>query len=274
MNTHLYSEDPIGLFDSGVGGLTVMKQLLKVLPCENYVYFGDTARLPYGEKSPETIIRYSLENAAFLLENKIKLLVVACNTASAYALDELQGLYDIPVVGVIEPGADRTVGMSKTGRIAVLGTRATIRSQAYREAILKRAPTFEVISIACPLLVPLVEEQYILHPATKLIVQEYLKPLKGSGVDTILLGCTHYPLLREVIEEVLGADVIIVDSANSCAEKVIEVLAEKNLQSSSQESIDPRYFVSDDAKKFQQLGERFLGISIPHVELSGCLQVR
>lgn len=261
------SEYSIGVFDSGVGGLTVMQQLLRVLPNENFVYFGDTARLPYGEKSPETIIRFSLENATFLLENKIKLLVVACHTASAYALRRLEELAAIPIIGVIEPGAHRAVTMSKNQSIIVLGTKATVRSRAYHEAILKRSPYAKVMSIACPLFVPLVEECYIRHPATKLIVQEYLEPLKDSDVDTILLGCTHYPFLKELIQEVAGSGVQIVDSAIACADQVVETLAQRNLQSAQRQAFEHRYFVSDDPVKFQQLGERFLGMTIGQVEM-------
>ena len=189
------SRPSIGLFDSGIGGLTVLQQLVRALPDENYVYFGDTARLPYGEKSRETIIRYSIENSIFLLDKNIKMLVIPCNTATAFALEKLQKIFSVPVVGVIEPGAERAVEVSKNERIGVLGTRGTIYSQSYQKAILKINPSAFVLPIACPLFVPLVEENYVAHPSARLIVQEYLRPLKDQFIDTLLLGCTHYPLL-------------------------------------------------------------------------------
>lgn len=243
-----------------------MHQLLNVLPEEHFVYFGDTARLPYGEKSRETIVRYSIENTIFLLEKNIKVLVVACNTASAYALEKLQQIFNIPVIGVIEPGADCAVQMTKTGRIAVLGTKGTVRSQAYQKAIQKRDPKATIIPLACPLFVPLVEERFIHHPAARIIVEEYLKPLKEQRVDTILLGCTHYPLLKELIRDVMGNEISIVDSAVSCAEKVAGVLNQYGLRTSKKIPSAHQYFVSDDPLKFQMLGEAFLGMPINHVE--------
>lgn len=188
----------IGLFDSGVGGLTVMQEIMKLLPHERLIYFGDTARVPYGNKGTRTIIRYSIENTICLLEKNIKLMVVACNTASALALPQLRRLFNLPIVGVIEPGAEKAVAATRNQRIAVLGTKATIQSGAYQTAIKKIAPHAAVIPIACPLFVPLVEEQWLDHPATHLIVREYLRPLQEQNVDTILLGCTHYPLLSTV----------------------------------------------------------------------------
>lgn len=257
----------IGMFDSGIGGLTVLQKLFQVLPAENFVYFGDTARLPYGEKSQETIIRYSIENTIFLLDKNIKLLVVPCNTASAYALDKLQQLFNIPVIGVIEPGADTAIELTTHGRIAVLGTKGTVNSGAYQKAILKRNPKIVVTSLACPLFVPLVEENYLDHPATKLIVHEYLKPLKEHKIDTLLLGCTHYPLLKELIQKEMGDDIAIVDSATACANKVVEVLIQRGLKVSRKADHEHQYFVSDDPHKFQILGEAFLGMPIRHVEL-------
>lgn len=259
------SSNSIGLFDSGIGGLTVMQQLLKVLPEEHFIYFGDTARLPYGDKSSETIIRYSLENAEFLLEKKIKLLVVACNTASAYAIDHLQQRLSIPVIGVVEPGADSAVQASRTGRIAVLGTRATVQSQAYQKAISMRDPGAVVIPLACPLFVPLVEEHFMDHPATRMIVEQYLKPLKEQRVDTVLLGCTHYPLLKDTIRHVMGNDVAIVDSALSCAETVKALLHEQGLKAPKKTHEEHHYYVSDDPRKFQILGESFLGMPLAQV---------
>jgi len=259
----------IGMFDSGLGGLTVMRQLLKVLPQEQFIYYGDTARLPYGEKSRETIIRYSLENADFLLTQQIKLLVVACSTASSFALEQLQQHLDIPVIGMIEPGADIALRSTKTGRIAILGTKGTIRSDAYKNAILARNPEAMVTSLACPLFAPLVEEHFLDHPATSLIIQEYLKPLKGQRIDTILLGCTHYPLLKDLICAEMGDDVMVIDPAMSCAEKVSSTLNQNSLHKPEEQVIgttEHRFFVSDDPEKFQMLGEIFLGRRINYVE--------
>lgn len=256
----------IGMFDSGIGGLTVMQQLLHIMPRESIVYLGDTARLPYGEKSRETVIRYSIENAIFLLEKNIKFLVIACNTASAFALEKLQNIFNIPVIGVINPGAEKAVQVTKTGRIAVIGTKGTINSQAYQRAILQLDPKATVIPIACPLFVPLVEEQYLEHPAAKLIVQEYLRPLKEQKIDTLLMGCTHYPLLKHLINDELGPKVTIVDSAVTCAEKVAAILAQQGLENCHPEPPEYRYFVSDDPQKFQLLGQAFLDMPITAVE--------
>ncbi len=258
----------IGLFDSGLGGLTVMKQIVSVLPQENVVYFGDTARLPYGGKSPETIIRYSIENASFLIQQQIKVLVVACNTASSYAIEHLQNMLDIPVIGVIEPGAEKAVSVTRNGRIAVLGTKATIASGMYQKQILSRLPSAYVKGIACPLFVPLVEEQFLASAAAKLIVKEYLAPLKEENIDTILLGCTHYPLLEKLIREEVGEEMKIVDSASTCAEKVRDLLSKANLQSRTLAPAEHRYFVSDDPERFRIMGSDFLGHPIQHVHLT------
>lgn len=260
-------DSPIGMFDSGVGGLTVMKELVRVLPYENILYFGDTARLPYGAKSPETIIRYSIENSIFLIDKKIKMLVVACNTASAHALACLQERFDIPVIGVVDPGAESAVRATKQGRIGVLGTKGTINSQCYQKAILKKDSKVSVFPIACPLFVPFVEENCLDHPAIRLVIKEYLKPLKDYHIDTLLLGCTHYPLLKELIQEEVGEDILIVDSALSCSEKILELLSQNHLQRLRKTSPHYHYFVSDDPKKFQQLGTCFFGKPLDHVAL-------
>jgi glutamate racemase len=258
----------IGIFDSGIGGLTVMREIMLRLPQENLIYYGDTARLPYGDKSKEVITRYSIENAIFLMEQNIKLLVVACNTASAFALEKLQKLFNIPVLGVIEPGAEKAIKVSKNKQIAVLGTKGTIKSGVYQREIEKKLPQAKVISLACPLFVPLVEEQFFHHPAASLIVREYLTPLKKHQVDTVLLGCTHYPLLKQRIMEELAENVSIVDSACTCAEKVAELLKECQLANRSNTLPDYRYFVSDDPVKFQSLGVDLLGIPINQVILN------
>lgn len=252
----------IGIFDSGVGGLTVLQQITRQLPHESIIYYGDTARVPYGSKSPDTIIRYSIENAELLMEYGIKILVVACNTAAAYAMEELRNRLPIPVVGVIGPGADKATRVTQNGRIGVLGTKATILSQAYQTEIGKRLPGCEVYPVACPLFVPLVEEGMSRHPATELIIREYLNPLKLRGIDTLLLGCTHYPLLREAIQEEIGNHVRIVDSASTCAEEVSHILKENGLEETEEVSPQHHYMVSDDPEKFRALARDLLALSI------------
>lgn len=255
----------IGLFDSGIGGLTVMKQIAQVLPNESMIYFGDTARVPYGNKSPQTVLRYSVECANFLMNKQIKLLVIACNTAcSSEAREVISQKFSIPVLGVIEPGAEKAVETTISGKIAVLGTKVTINSGAYQREIQKRLPKAEVLGIPCPLFVPLVEEQFSYHEAARLIVRDYLSPIKGSKIDTVLLGCTHYPLLRHLIEEELGEQIQIVDSALSCAEEVKRVLKKSNLMSLN-ESSKYDYYVSDDPDRFRCLGECLLDIPLENV---------
>lgn len=255
---------PIGMFDSGLGGLTVMQKLVSKLPYEDIIYFGDTARLPYGGKSSETIVRYSIENATFLIDKNIKILVVACNTATSQALDKLQQMFALPVVGVIDPSAEQAVKVSTHHRIAVLGTKKTIQSGAYQRAILQHAPKATVFPIACPLFVPLVEEGCIDHPAARLIVQEYLRPVKGQRVDTILLGCTHYPILKDLIQEEVGDQVTLVDSGSACADKISALLDRMDMK---KKPTPPsyQYFVSDDPHQFQRLGSAFLGFPIKDV---------
>lgn len=260
------SSDAIGLFDSGVGGLTVMREIMRILPHERLIYFGDSARVPYGNKGTRTIVRYSIENTITLLEKNIKLLVVACNTASALALPKLRQLFKLPIIGVIEPGAEKAAAVTRSQRIAVLGTKGTIQSGVYQTAIKKLCPEATLFPIACPLFVHLVEEQWVNHASTRLIVQEYLRPLKGENVDTVLLGCTHYPLLREVIQEEMGENVLIVDSASTCAEHVAAVLHKSALLSPLLQG-EHTYFSSDDPEKFRLLGEKFFNSPINNVEL-------
>jgi glutamate racemase len=261
------SSRAIGMFDSGVGGLTVMREILQALPHEDIVYFGDTARVPYGNKSSETIIRYSIENAIFLMEKNVKVLVVACNTASAYSIAKLQKIFNIPVIGVIEPGVQKAVQATRNRHVAVIGTRATIQSGIYQQEIEKRLPGAQILAIPCPLFVPLVEERFATHSAAKLIVKEYLAPVKNEQTDTLLLGCTHYPLLRELIQDELGDGVTIVDSATTCAETVKEILKLHRIQSTKTLG-SQTYFVSDDAEKFQRIGMDFLGRSLDNVSVA------
>jgi glutamate racemase len=249
----------VGIFDSGVGGLTVLREITKVLPQEDTIYFGDTARVPYGTKSPETVTRYAREITAFLVRRDIKLLVVACNTASAVALPTLKRLFPIPVVGVIEPGARRAVEVSRSGRIGVIGTAGTIRSSAYTRAIKRLNPAAEVLTKACPLFVPLAEEGWVDNQVARLTAQIYLQELIDSGIDTLVLGCTHYPLLKPLIADIMGNSVTLVDSAAETARTVAEILAQKKFLRPSSESGNHHYYVSDIPAGFIRVGNRFLG---------------
>jgi glutamate racemase len=251
---------PIGVFDSGIGGLTVVRELHRVMPHEDIVYLGDTARVPYGTKSPDTVTRFACEDAQFLVRKNVKAIVVACNTASAWALAELQTRFPLPVFGVILPGARVAMEKSRNRRIGVVGTAATVRSKAYGNAILGRDPGAKVFSQACPLLVPLVEEGMIEHKATQLILGEYLQPLLRRKVDTIILGCTHYPLLKKTMSRILGSGVALVDSAECCASFVAENLAQLRLLNQPGERLGSlRPYVTDDAERFEVMAERFLG---------------
>ncbi|MFI5344136.1 MAG: glutamate racemase [Chlamydiales bacterium] len=260
------SLSPIGMFDSGVGGLTVMREVMRALPNESIIYMGDTARIPYGNKSPDTIIRYSLENTSFLLNHKIKLLIVACYTASSSALESIRQHFGIPVIGVIEPGAEKAASITKNQRIGVLGTRATIQSKAYQANLFRLLPQSKVISIACPLFVHLVEESFASHSATRLIIQEYLKSLQGEQIDTLLLGCTHYPFLRDQIQQEVGPNVSLVDSGQSCAEAVSSLLKQHQMEAPPTQQATYDFFVSDDPLKFRELGERLFGMRLPSVK--------
>lgn len=249
----------IGIFDSGVGGLTVLREIMQVLPQEDTLYFGDTARVPYGTKSPETVTRYAAEIAAFLVKRDIKLLVVACNTASAVALPSLKRHLSIPVVGVIEPGARKAVEVTRTGLIGVIGTAGTIRSSAYTRAIKRLKPDAEVLTRACPLFVPLAEEGWTDNQVARLTAQTYLQELKEAAVDTLVLGCTHYPLLKQMIADVMGPDVTLVDSAAETARTVAGILADKRMLRPPAEKGNHNYFVSDIPAGFVRVGNRFLG---------------
>lgn len=249
----------IGIFDSGVGGLTVLKEIIKVLPQEDTIYLGDTARVPYGTKSPETVTRYSLEIASFLVKRDIKLLVVACNTASASSLEALTERLSIPIVGVIEPGARRAVATTRSGKVGVIGTEGTIRSSAYAKAIKRLNPEVEVITRACPLFVPLAEEGWTDNEVARLTARTYLAGLREQGVDTIVLGCTHYPLLKKVIGETVGEDVRLVDSAEETARTVADILRSRDLLRPDGEQGNHHFFVTDVPAGFIRVGNRFIG---------------
>lgn len=260
----------IGVFDSGIGGLTVARSIIQRLPHESLVYFGDTARVPYGPKSPDTVQRYSREIATFLRHEGVKAIVVACNTATAHALGTLREEFDMPVLGVVEPGARAAVAASSRagagGRIGVIGTVGTIKSGAYERAIRAVNPDVSILARACPLFVPLVEEGWIDHEATRLVAREYLAPFVEAEVDTLVLGCTHYPLLAPLLADVLGPDVRLIDSAAETAAEAARTLEREHMLSTGTE---PRYrFVaSDDPLMFLQLGQRFLGGAIEGVEV-------
>lgn len=255
---------PIGVFDSGVGGLTVFRALEAALPHETLFYLGDTARVPYGTKSPETVTRYGLEAARFLRKHDVKMLVVACNTVSSVAIDAVAEEAKVPVVGVILPGARRAAKLSKTGRIGVIGTRATVASEAYPRAILALRSGAEVFSTACPLFVPLAEEGWTDDVVTREIAERYLKILKDSGVDTLVLGCTHYPLLSGVLSSVMGPGVGLVDSAGAVAAEVKDKLSrDASLSAPSDAKGGSRFYVTDAPAPFLTVAERFLGRPVP-----------
>ncbi|HEX2582960.1 MAG TPA: glutamate racemase [Chlamydiales bacterium] len=256
---------PIGLFDSGVGGLTVMREFVNALPNENLIYLGDTARLPYGNKSPSAIVRFSLENAEFLLQKKIKLLIVSCHTACSHAFERLQKSLPIPVLGVRDPGLSDLVAATKTKRVAVLATASTISSGIFQSLL--QAQDFQVFPVACPLFVPLVEEGLEGHAAAKLIAEHYLAPLRGTGIDAALLACTHYPLLTAVIQEVLGPTVRLIEPAQSLARTAFELLQQRNLLNPGTSPPTYRFFASDDPEKFRRLAKIFFPFQMDQVDL-------
>ncbi|HET6934238.1 MAG TPA: glutamate racemase [Candidatus Angelobacter sp.] len=254
----------IGVFDSGFGGLTVLRELRKVLPGADYLYFGDTAHLPYGAKSVRTVAKYAVASAQFLEAQGIQFLVIACNTATALALDEIRASIKIPVVGVIEPGAECVAQVSRCGRAAVIATEATVSSHAYRRALEKVGVS--ATELACPLFVPLVEEGWVEHPVTEQVAHIYIDQVfrNGSGADVLLLGCTHYPLIRPLLRRVVPENVHIVDSAESTAAKVAQMIG---AGSGPGEPGTLRCYATDSIEKFRRLGEKFLGCPIQNIEL-------
>ena len=256
---------PIGIFDSGVGGLTVTREVLKILPNEDMIYFGDTGRTPYGPRSKDIVIEFSQQDANFLVEQNVKIVVVACNTASSFALDELEKNFDVEMIGVIEPGAVSAVRATKNRKIGIIGTAGTISSDAYARTIEKLDPGIKVFSLACPLFVPLVEEGYVHKEATYLIAEEYLEPFKTNGIDTLILGCTHYPLLKDIIRKVLGKDIVLIDSAEETAQVVYKKLIELDLLREKTAQVNHKFYVSDFPERFQQVAQYFLGDTIKNV---------
>lgn len=253
------SELPIGIFDSGIGGLTVARQIHELMPSEDLVYLGDTARVPYGTKSPSTVVRFACEDTQFLLQQNVKAVVVACNTCSAWAMPMLERKFKIPIFGVIVPGVLAALEKTRSGRIGVIGTSATIRSKAYTNGLLARSEEAAVVARACPLLVPLVEEGWLNHAVTASILHQYLQPLLRQKIDTLILGCTHYPLLKRAIRKVTGPRVALVDSAETCARYVRERLEHRDLLCKRKRPGTIQPFVTDETDYFATLAKRFFG---------------
>ncbi len=258
--------NPIGIFDSGIGGLTVVKQLRRLLPEEHLVYFGDTARIPYGTKSQQLVQQYALQDAHFLLQYDVKMIVVACNSASASALPLLQEQLDIPVIGVVTPGASAAVRLTRNGKVGIIGTTATVNSHAYTREIHRLAPKIEVFGQPCPLLVPLVEEGWLDDYVTVLTIKKYVHDLLKQQIDTLILGCTHYPVLEQTIQKVVGKGVRLIDSGKETAQAVKELLTERSLLHKGRKTEHDRFFVSDIPAKFEEVGSRFLGQPLEQVE--------
>jgi glutamate racemase len=261
------TQAPIGIFDSGIGGLTVARAIYERLPQESTIYFGDTARVPYGPKSPETVKRYSLEILQWLLAQGVKAVVVACNTSTAHALRALQEATPVPVLGVIKPGARAAVADGRGGPIGVIGTAGTIASDAYNRAIQALAPGTPVVQRACPLFVPFVEEGWFDHPATELVAADYLRDLRQACVRSLVLGCTHYPLLRPLLQRVMGPEVTLIDSGQATAAALETILVEKALRARPGTSVEHRFVVSDDEARFRQVGSRFIGERLGQAEI-------
>ena len=257
---------PIGIFDSGIGGLTVAKRIISMLPNENIVYFGDTARVPYGSKSNSTVIEYSMQDAQFLINKNVKLIIVACNTASSVALDTLKDKYDIPIIGMIEPGAKLALEKTKNGRIGVIGTNSTINNKAYSEQLKELDDRMKIIEKPCPLFVPIAEEGWLDHEATDLIAKEYLQEFIDADVDTLILGCTHYPLLAETIQKIMGENVSLIDSGYAASLQVENYLEGRGVRNDSLQLGTKQFYVSDLPDKFKSMAERFLGSEVKHIE--------
>lgn len=256
---------PIGVFDSGIGGLTVAQEITRLLPNEQIVYFGDTARVPYGTKSRESVVRFSRENMNVLLKHGVKLVVIACNTSTSWALGAIRKEFAVPVIGVIEPGARSALKASRKRSIGVIATASTVASGKYAATIERLSPGAHVVSRACPLFVPLVEEGWLEGKVTESVAREYLAPLREAEVDTLILGCTHYPLLKTVLQKVMGAGVVLVDSAAETAKEVKLLLEKEGLARSVRRPAHHEFLVSDEPEHFRALAKRFLGHDLPHV---------
>lgn len=257
---------PLGVFDSGVGGLTVVRALRELLPNESIIYLGDTARVPYGSKSPDTIRRFSMEDTQFLVSHGVKAVVVACNTATAHALPTLQATFRVPVIGVLEPGVEATLSETSCERVGIIGTAGTIRSSAYQYALAMRKPGLQIHATATPLLVPFIEEGWTEHPALKLVLKQYLDPLLEKGMDTLVLGCTHYPLLMPILKKMLGKKVRLVDSASTCAAHTHSVLEQQNLLRSARSKPSLEIYLTDLSEQAEAMAKRFLGTDFGKVK--------
>lgn len=258
---------PIGVFDSGIGGLTTVRELFQCLPGESVMYFGDTARLPWGNKSRDTVTRFSVEIASFLVRQHVKCVVVACNTASSHALEALRERFGVPVIGVIEPAARAAIAASPRGRIGVVGTLATVGSNAYADAIARLSPAAEVRQQACPLFVPLVEEGWLDHAVTRLVADEYLAGLRAADLDSLILGCTHYPLLAPLLREYMGPGVTLIDSGAEAARATAALLRERGALAPQGARAEHHFFLSDEPRRvsFGKVAESFLGRPLPKV---------
>lgn len=266
MNYKITPRSPIGIFDSGIGGLTVAKSLFKLLPNENIIYLGDSARLPYGTKSKETVILYSIECLKFLLKQKVKLIVIACNTSSAISVPFLRKITKIPIIGVIEPGAYAATLSSKSGKIGVIGTRATINSGAYQKEIRKLNKKSKVYSQSCSMFVQLAEDGWTDNQVAKLTAKEYLSDLKKSSIDTLIMGCTHYPILRDTIQETVGKKIQLIDPGEETAKEAQRILEDNSLLNPQKKNGYHKFFVTDFPVNFKQISERFLGKKIKEVK--------
>ncbi len=264
---------PIGIFDSGIGGLTVVREIVKELPREDIIYFGDTARLPYGNKSAQTVIRFSLENTRFLLKFGVKLIIVACNTSSGLALSTLRRRFKVPILGVIRPAVKKAVRTSAKGRIGVIATRATVDSRCYQSEIRRINPANKAFAKECPLFVPLAEEGWFNDEITLKVARKYLGPLLKRDIDTLILGCTHYPMLKKVIRKVAGPRINFVDSAKETALEAKRILDSFKLCAASRPSrAKRRFYVSDEPEWFRKVGRMFLGKKIEFVEKAPCIR--
>lgn len=255
------NNQPIGIFDSGVGGLSVVKQLCRFLPNEDLVYFGDTGRVPYGTRGRDTIIQYAKQDIEFLKSHQVKMIIAACGTVSAVLPPEYADGLGLPYTGVVLPAAQAACARTKTGHICVLGTSATIRSGAYGKAIRKILPHAKITGIACPLFVPLVENGYIQpdNKVTRMVAQDYLKPILGSDADTVILGCTHFPIIKAIIGEIVGPEVALIDTGREAAQTAASILSRNNLLHQEQEKASHHFFVSDSTEAFAQSASLFLG---------------
>lgn len=258
-------QSPIGVFDSGVGGLTVVKEIMRQLPGENMIYFGDTARVPYGSKSKKTVLKYSRQIVHFLRKNEVKAIVVACNTASALALDEIKQEIDIPIIGVVEPGARMAAETTKTNSIGIIGTESTIKSGIYSKLLRKLNSDITVVSRACPLFVPLVEEGLLEDRITDDVIERYLHELKEYGIDSLILGCTHYPLIRNAIKRYIGPEVNLVNPAYETAKSLKVMLSEQGLLNETEDMTVYKYYVSDGVDKFCSFADRVLPCHVEQV---------